>query len=513
MGVITRGTKLWLRFKDATGAWQTIRSGLVVGQETEAAELLAEAESEAARARGEVRPEIVRAETVRAFAGPWIDKRREKDLDWKNDASRLEHHVFPKIGDMKLRDVRTKHLIELFHWRRTTPLEATGEMPSQRLIYNIYSVVSALFRDAKKADLITQTPCELDENDLGPLKDKNPEWRNGAVFTRDEAVTLISHPEIDADRHVVYALELLAGVRPGEAAALRWRHWERDLKPLGKLLVALSYNTRKNRAKGTKTDVVKHVPVHPTLAAMLAEWRLSGWEAMYGRAPGPDDLIVPLPPGAAARRRTRTGDPFRGTDYSYKRWAEEDLPMLGWRDRQHYNMRATFISLALEDGADENIIESRVTHTKKSRGAFGGYVRGERWARTCAEVAKLQITRKHGDDLALPVAIGGSRETPPARHTVVTATATSDDDNENGWRRRESKHAPPTFQNTACTESPRLMLVGGPHTVTIPADHCDESLQQDPVSTALDAARAAWAADGDARALRRALAKLLGEID
>jgi hypothetical protein len=43
------------------------------------------------------------------------------------------------------------------------------------------------------------------------------------------------------------------------------------MKPLGKLLVALAYNTRKHRAKGTKTEVVKHVPVHPTLAAMLAE--------------------------------------------------------------------------------------------------------------------------------------------------------------------------------------------------------------------------------------------------
>jgi hypothetical protein len=48
--------------------------------------------------------------------------------------------------------------------------------------------------------------------------------------------------------------------------------------------------------KGTKTETVKHVPVHPTLAAMLAEWKLSGWTAMMGRAPEPDDLIIPMPP-------------------------------------------------------------------------------------------------------------------------------------------------------------------------------------------------------------------------
>jgi len=32
-----------------------------------------------------------------------------------------------------------------------------------------------------------------------------------------------------------------------------------------------------------------------------------------GRAPGPDDLIVPLPPDAAERRTKRKGEPFRTT--------------------------------------------------------------------------------------------------------------------------------------------------------------------------------------------------------
>jgi integrase len=96
------------------------------------------------------------------------------------------------------------------------------------------------------------------------------------VFTREEAETLIADPRIPADRQLVYAFGVLAGLRPGEAAALRWRHWEPSVQPLGKLLVAARYNTRKQRAKGTKTDVVRHVPVHPTLAAMLAEWRLPG---------------------------------------------------------------------------------------------------------------------------------------------------------------------------------------------------------------------------------------------
>jgi len=92
-----------------------------------------------------------------------------------------------------------------------------------------------------------------------------------------------------------------------------------NVDPLGRMTVARVYNTRKNRAKGTKTNSVRHVPVHPTLAAMLAEWRLSGWVAMMGRQPEPDDLILPLPPNAAGCRRHRTGEAYRSGDYASKR--------------------------------------------------------------------------------------------------------------------------------------------------------------------------------------------------
>jgi len=70
------------------------------------------------------------------------------------------------------------------------------------------------------------------------------------------------------------------------------------MRPLGKLLVAKSYSTRVGE-KTTKTDAVKHVPVHPTLAAMRAckrrkwqrkIWPLTGWDLASG--PDPPDLLV-----------------------------------------------------------------------------------------------------------------------------------------------------------------------------------------------------------------------------
>jgi integrase len=436
MGVFKRGSMLWLTFKDVDGKWKNKATGLREGQEKLAQAVYDEviARVNAAKPAGAAGPM-----TVRDFAKVWLVDREKLDLDWRNDRSRLDTWILPKIGDLPIASVRTRHIIDLMTHVRTTPSDATGETVSGRTVYNVYSVVSALFRDAQLADKIEATPCVLDDRQLGPRTDKNPEWRDEAVFARGEVETIISHPDIPDDRRVVYALELLAGVRPGEAAALRWRHYDATVGPLGRLVVALAYNTRKNKTKSTKTDAVKHVPVHATLAAMLAEWRLSGWSAMMGREPELDDLIVPLPPAATARRRTRTGDPHRGHDYSGKRWREEDLVTLGWRHRRHYDMRATFITLALEDGADADIIESRVTHTKKSRRAFDGYIRGAQWEKTCAEVAKLRIVRRSGARvIALPRAAAAGGENGSAPYSAITVAVTSEDNDEKKWRRRES---------------------------------------------------------------------------
>jgi len=84
------------------------------------------------------------------------------------------------------------------------------------------------------------------------------------------------------------------------------------------------------------------------------------------------------------------------------------LPALGWRHRRHYDMRATFITLAIDDGADPDVLETRVTHTRKSRNAFDGYNRGLQCERTCAEVLKLRIARGGRSSAAEQLIAAGS---------------------------------------------------------------------------------------------------------
>src|ERR1700689_2536811 len=112
MGIYTRGNKLWISFKDATGKWRDRSTGHRVGEEA-AAQAKLDAVLAAVKAQ---QPKVPGARTgsVRAYAADWIPKRREADLDWKSDESRLRHHVLPVIGDMLIGDVRAKHLVDLF---------------------------------------------------------------------------------------------------------------------------------------------------------------------------------------------------------------------------------------------------------------------------------------------------------------------------------------------------------------------------------------------------------------
>lgn len=322
------------------------------------------------------------ATTLREWVSIWIPKRREAGKDWKKELGRLENHVLPVLGGHDLPDITTAMLVDLVHDLRFKKGVAN------RTARNIYGTLALALKAAAKAGKIAVSPAQLDDEDLGPIIDKDPEWREGAVYTRKEAETLIGSPKIPLDRRVVYGFGMLAGLRPGEAAALRWKNYDVTREPLGCLTVAFSYSTTYSATKRTKTNSVRKVPVHPTLAGLLAELR-AGWRDIFGHEPGDDDLIVPLPPDV--KRTKRTGDRFRGTDYTGRRWRDIDLPALGWRPRSVYDAKSTFITLAIEDGAKRDILRERVTHTKPKRDAFDGYDRGEHWLETCREVAKLKL--------------------------------------------------------------------------------------------------------------------------
>lgn len=384
-----RGRTIWFRFKGADGLWDSASSGLKVGQERRARALLRKLETQIASGLVPVGGGPL---TFALWAKKWIDERKHLVDDWKGDEAMLRLHVTPRIGKLPLADVRPRHLVEL--------ARALRKSHAPKTVYNVYSCVTACFRDAALADLIEASPCILTKHQLGPKMDKDPEWRATAKFGRAELELLISDTRIPMDRRVLYGLEGIGALRHGEAAGLRWRHLDSSLEPLAALIVATSYNKGRTKTKGTR-----YMPVHPTLAAMLAEWKLAGWAEMFGRKPTEDDLVVPLEPGAK-----REGD-MRSRCNSRERLIK-DLATLGLRHRRGQDLRRTMISLARSDGAIKDILR-RGTH-KPPKEVIEGYTTFE-WDVLCREVEKLRIQRRGlSEVVALPLVASGDLATPLA---------------------------------------------------------------------------------------------------
>lgn len=364
----------YLRYKDASGEWRHAATDYYgPGQKRSAERLLARVEEKiraGVEAGGTTGPL-----TVAAWSEQWLQRRAElKVEDRANDAARLRDHILPVVGAMLLRDVRPRHIVAVIDRVR-----AKGRAP--KTVRNVYSVCKAMFRDALLRDLIDSTPCMLGKYELGKSGDAKQGWRATAVYVRDELEALIGDERIPWDRQVLYGLEGLAGLRHGEAAGLRWGDWETSVRPLSRLTVARSYARDR-----TKTGRTRYVPVHPTLAAMLAEWRLRGWPEMMGRQPTDEDLIVPMP----ASRRVKLGK-MRTKNDSWKRLSA-DLELLGLRHRRGHDLRRTMISLARTDGARRDLLEL-ITHTPKSDAAIEAYTTFD-WPTLCAEIVKIRVSRR-----------------------------------------------------------------------------------------------------------------------
>jgi integrase len=312
--------------------------------------------------------------TVERWCQTWLDRRDIADRE--NDRARLRLHVYPVIGAMRLEDVRPRHLVDVVDRMR-----AAGKAP--RTIRNTYSVVKALYRDARIADVVTTPdPCILTHRQLGRIKDGPRFKRSEAVYSAAELAALVSDPRIPEDRRAWYALLGIGMLRTGEAAGLRWSNVQRG-EPLGRLVVSRTYER-----EGTKTVPERWMPIHAVLAAVLAEWRLGGWARTMGRTPGEADLVCPMPPPTNRGPRLPAGS-MRDKNAAHKRIVA-DLVTLGLRHRRGHDLRRTGISLAQDGGADSRVLRWG-THAPPGE-TIDAYT-SLAWGTLCRAVAALRVDR------------------------------------------------------------------------------------------------------------------------
>lgn len=78
---------------------------------------------------------------------------------------------------------------------------------------HVYGALHTMFERALAVELSDANPCAVHKNALPKKIDKDPSWRSGAIFTREEVEQILAAPSIPADRRAVYAIMFLGGLR------------------------------------------------------------------------------------------------------------------------------------------------------------------------------------------------------------------------------------------------------------------------------------------------------------
>jgi integrase len=370
-----------LRVKYGTSV-RTVREACAANNQRAAQALLAQrrrevrdgtwAPARVARAQGS---------TLAEYVATWIaGRKRDGVLSARNEEQRLRDHVLPVLGSKLMTELRRQDVRDLVVNLQRVTSKASGKMLAPRTVHRVYEDLRAVCSHAVEvSELLPANPCtiKVSRGELPKKIDRDPRWRSGAVFTRDEAETLISSDRVPLPRRVLYGLMLLMGCRVGEAVGRRWRDYDLAPVPLGRMSIATQYDDRP-----LKTENPREAPVHPVLARMLASWKLEGFPLFYGRAPKPEDFIVP-------NQRTMSHQ----IDKRVWQNLQRDLAALGMRKRRVHDMRRTLVTLARAGGARPDILKW-ITHGPDA-GMMDHYMTPT-WDVLCEQITCLKVELRMG---------------------------------------------------------------------------------------------------------------------
>jgi integrase len=190
--------------------------------------------------------------SVAEFAREWLRERSERTR--AADTQRLRDHVFPLLGNRKVRELKTEDVVQVV---RVT-LAKKGMKPKSAR--NAYDVFAELLGAALEQRLLSDDPRALPE-DIWPAEAAAPRPR----FSRDEVRALTLDERLDADQRLFDLLLFESGLASPEVCELRFGDWTTHVP----------------------------APVSAQLVAAVERWRESGFEGVYGRPPNDDDFLVP----------------------------------------------------------------------------------------------------------------------------------------------------------------------------------------------------------------------------
>jgi integrase len=267
-------------------------------------------------------------ETLAEFAREWWELHAETLARSTQEvyATVLDRYIVPRLGSLRLREIRPQ-IVERF--KRDLATAGVGAASARKTL----TVLQGILQRAVEWERITSNPAAVVR--------KPPVRRERQVQVLGPATVERLRARLAQRDAVLVSVLAYAGLRPGEALALRWRH-------IGQRTITVEQAVSFGEMKNTKTNSSRTVRLLAPLAHDLAEWRMA-----QGR-PGNDELLFPRP----------DGKPWTRDDWSNwrNRCFVPTLRALGVTGVRPYDLRHSFCSLLIHEGQSAVEVAAQAGH-------------------------------------------------------------------------------------------------------------------------------------------------------
>ena len=241
-------------------------------------------------------------------------------------ASVWDLHVLPHLGDHELRQITPEVVANL---RADLGAADVGPATVRRALFVLQSVMRLAALQSK----VQSNPVRVVGKPRQPRRLVRP--------ITPETVERIRAQLSQRDATLVSILAY-AGLRPGEALALRWGCIRRRTILVERSIVL-------GQEKGTKTNATRTVRLLGPLAQDLAEWRLAC------RRPPAEAYVLPRTDGGSWR------------DDDYRNWRRRKFVpaarAAGSASPRPYDLRHSFVSLLIQEGSSVVEVARQAAHS------------------------------------------------------------------------------------------------------------------------------------------------------